>query len=480
MACGYLVLAAGCATPETPPRSQSFEPSTKQSCDVLILSVNIVDVAIGEILEPKDVCIQSTTIVGISNTATARYVARTTIFAKGLYLIPGLNDMHVHFRGGTDALDENRDLLALYLAHGITRVYDLGGDISDELRLWREQIRTGTLDGPEIKFTGPKIDGPDPWFAGSLIVETRRDAEAAIETLAQLGVDGVKIMGGTLSNAAFNRVLDVANEQQVQSIGHIPITLSATRSAERGLRGIAHSRSIVFDGVPTKDDIRAKLDANEISESQALAAFASGFDRPTMHAALARLERTGVALISTYYGDWLMAGALADDRLEMERENYRYAGPYVRNSVEAGISRDRPFAEDHQRTFERLRAHLAWALTRIEGTDILLLAGTDSGPRNSIPGSPLHRELELLAQIGLSEAYVLRAATLNPSVFFGTQGRTGLVTVGRVADLVLLSSNPLEDISSTRNIEGVIKSGEYFSKADIKTKLSELERKYAN
>ena len=471
-----LVLLVACAPPDRPPQTQ---PAVR-SCSLLLANVNVVDVLDAVIREDQDVCIDSSKITAITDNATVTFDSETVVSASGKYLIPGLHDMHVHFRGGQDSVEENRDLLTLYLAHGITGVYDMGSDISDELVSWRAAIEAGRLVGPNLYLTGPKVDGPEPWFAGSLVVERLSDAESAIDDLTELGVNGVKIMGGTLSVDAFWFVLDVAKARGLQSIAHLPLSVSAITAAERGLDGIAHSGAIVFDGVPTANEIRSRLDANEITRPEALAAFVSGFDRPTMQRVLERFEQTTTALITTYYGSWLMAGGITDDQIEWEREQYRYAGPRIRESIETGRSRDQAFAKKHQERFKWMQSHLARVLSEIEDTDILLLVGTDSGPQNRIPGRVLHRELELLMAAGLTPSYVLRAATYNPAVFLDRLDRSGEVAVGKIADLVLLSSDPLADISNTQDIEGVIKSGTFFSRADIEILMKELESKYAN
>lgn len=462
---------------DNPPEADEAVTAT---CSLLIQNVNVVDVVDSLVRENIDVCIDGTTIAALENHAVSKFEANILVSGDERFLIPGLNDMHVHFRGGEESVDENRDLLTLYLTHGITGVYDQGTDISNDLAAWRKQIREGELTGPDLYMTGPKIDGPDPWFPGSLIIETRDDAESVLEQLAALEVDGVKIMGGTLSVDAFWFALDAAVAQDLKSIAHVPPSVSATEAAERGLDAVAHLSAVAYDGASGSGEIRERLITSEISSPEAMAEFVSNFDHAIMRQALERIEKTNTALITTYYGIWLMAGGLADESTDWERAHYRYAGPLIRNSVEKGFVNGREFAQAHQQIFQALRSHLDWILSEIEKTEILLLVGSDSGPRNSIPGRVLHREMELLVSSGLSPAYVLRAATYNPAIFLGLTHRAGSVEKGRVANLVLLEANPLVEILNIERIDGVIKSGRYLSKSDIDDMLRALETKYAN
>ena len=86
-------------------------------------------------------------------------------------------------------------------------------------------------------------------------------------------------------------------------------------------------------------------------------------------------------------------------------------------------------------------------------------AGTDTPIGYAVPGYSLHSELELLVRAGLSPMEALRSATLRPAEFFGLQGEMGTIEAGRVADMVLLTGNPLEDITLTRSVEAVVTRG---------------------
>jgi imidazolonepropionase-like amidohydrolase len=100
-------------------------------------------------------------------------------------------------------------------------------------------------------------------------------------------------------------------------------------------------------------------------------------------------------------------------------------------------------------------------VARMQADSVPLLAGTDTGDPWSYPGAELHEELELLLKAGLTPAQALRTATINPAKFLDAEDSFGTVQVGKLADLVLLNANPLDDIRNTRRIEGVFLKGEW-------------------
>lgn len=103
-----------------------------------------------------------------------------------------------------------------------------------------------------------------------------------------------------------------------------------------------------------------------------------------------------------------------------------------------------------------------------------LLAGTDAGVRYALPGWSLHDELRLLVEVGLSPSEALRAATWEAARALGRVDELGTIRPGYLADLVLLSANPLEDIGNTRHIEAVVLNGRWFGRANIDAVLAEV------
>ena len=100
-------------------------------------------------------------------------------------------------------------------------------------------------------------------------------------------------------------------------------------------------------------------------------------------------------------------------------------------------------------------------------TKVQILAGTDTGDPYTIPGATLHDELALLVDSGLTPAEALRAATLAPAQLFAWEDSMGSIEKGKLADLVLLDANPLENIRNTQRISAVFARGSHFTRADL-------------
>jgi imidazolonepropionase-like amidohydrolase len=105
---------------------------------------------------------------------------------------------------------------------------------------------------------------------------------------------------------------------------------------------------------------------------------------------------------------------------------------------------------------------------KLHAANVPFLAGTDTPAGvDVIPGISLHLELQRLVAAGFTPLEALQTATLNPANFYHRRDDFGTIETGRIADLVLLESNPLENIANTRTIAGVIADGRYMSRDDL-------------
>ncbi len=114
-------------------------------------------------------------------------------------------------------------------------------------------------------------------------------------------------------------------------------------------------------------------------------------------------------------------------------------------------------------------------IRRMKGAGVEFLAGTDSILDFCFPGFSLHDELALLVEAGLTPMEALQAATCNPAKFLNMADSLGTVEKGKLADLVLLDANPLDDINNTQKIAAVVRNGKLFSQAELQKLLAEVE-----
>jgi hypothetical protein len=189
-----------------------------------IRNTSVIDVKAGVLRNNATVLIQGTRIAAVGRSNRLRIPKGATVVdGRGKFLIPGLWDMHVHFRGamnGTPALvEENEALLPIYLANGVTGVREMGGDMVDLVLRWRAETERGDRLSPRIATCGPKLNGPSPLWPGSITISTPEEGRAAVRTVKALGADFVKVYDG-LSAEALVAIVDEAKRQRLRVTGH--------------------------------------------------------------------------------------------------------------------------------------------------------------------------------------------------------------------------------------------------------------------
>jgi imidazolonepropionase-like amidohydrolase len=112
---------------------------------------------------------------------------------------------------------------------------------------------------------------------------------------------------------------------------------------------------------------------------------------------------------------------------------------------------------------------------KMNAAGVALLAGTDTTAPYVFPGSSLHEELVLLVQAGLTPMQALQAATKRPAEFLGKLQTQGTVQQGKIADLLLLDANPLEDIHNTERIRAVVLRGKLLDRSFLDELLTKEE-----
>ena len=450
--------------------------------DLVISHVSVVDVEGGRLLPEQTVAVAGGKIVRVGPAGRASYPASQQLDGTGRYLLPGLWDMHVHFRGGDSLAAANKKSLALYLAHGITTVRDAGGDLTPHLYQWRREEEAGTLAGPRIFTSGPKIDGPGATWPGSLEVTTPSQVSRALDSLQRLRVDYVKIYDSKISGPAYLETIAQAEKRGLKTTGHMPYSVTLGEAVARGLDGTEHLY-YVFKACSGKEDSLTALVRNSLTTSKPLGLFAM---LPAVYdtyspAAAQRIFR----LMASHRTAATPTLAIGKTLAELTPDNHAhdtllaYIDPKIQRTYAKRLAGARMQSAAARAFTHKLEAKFMQLVPQMQAAGVPLLAGSDSGPFNSYtyPGASLHDELALLVQAGLTPAQALRAATLNGARWLGVAGRSGSITVGKDADLILLSANPLADITNTRKIAAVVARGKVYSRADLGRLLASVKNK---
>jgi cytosine/adenosine deaminase-related metal-dependent hydrolase len=442
-------------------------PTKLEIYDVVINHVTVVDVTTGELQANRVVAISRGKITTIGPADQDSYAAKQYVNGNGRYLIPGLWDMHVHFRGGDSLIAPNKKTLALFLAHGITTVRDAGGDMTPSVLQWRQEMDAGKLPGPRIFTSGPKVDGPRAYWPGSLEVESPAQIRKALDSLQRLRVDYVKIYDSKISGAAYLETIRQAQRRGLKTTGHMPYTVTLGEAVKRGLDATEHLY-YVFKACSGKEDSLTALVRSSLNTPNPLGLFAvlpAVYDTYSPVAAADIFElmaKHRTAVVPTLYIQKTLAELPENDHND---DTLRaYVDPMIQATYARRLASARQQSPTAQAFSDKLNTKLVSLVPLMQKAGVTILAGSDSGPFNSFvyPGDSLQEELALLVQAGLTPLQALQAATINGAKFMGAGARSGTIALGKDADLVLLTGNPLQNIGNIKKIDAVISRGKAY------------------
>ncbi|HEX3821646.1 MAG TPA: amidohydrolase family protein [Candidatus Sulfotelmatobacter sp.] len=430
-----------------------------------IVNVTVIDVAEGRARPFRNVIVRDGKIEENRDTLIKGKLPGVRINGTGKFLIPGLWDMHVHTIFGDWFPKAKEVTLPLFIANGITGVRDMGSEL-ETLQQWRKEISAGTLIGPRMVMSGPMLDGPQPRFPSSIAIKTPEDGRRAVNDLKKRGADFIKLQSLIPRDAVF-AIADEAKKQGITFVGHVPDSVRASEASNAGQKSFEHLIGI-FEGASPLEDEFIK---GQKSESK----FLSTYD-PARAAKLFELLAKNQTwqcptLVWERGGNLIELTDYHDPRAKYVPASWKN-GTWKRFTDE--IMHD--FNTDDPTTRRKFVAKELEVVNAMHKAGVPFLAGTDTPPGVYIfPGFSLHEELQRFAAAGFSPLEALRTATLNPAKFLGREDELGTIEKGKLADMVLLDANPLDDIRNTQRIAAVIANGHYFSRADLDKMLAGVE-----
>ena len=452
-----------------------------EQADLIIRQATVVDVEHARTQPNQSVVVRGADIVAVGEdkTIARQWRAPRQVNAKGRYLIPGLWDMHVHFGGGPELIEENKALLPLYIAHGITTIRDASGDLPAQVLQWRGQIREGSLMGPQLFTSGAKIEGVKPVWKGTIEVGNQADLDAAFVRLKEDKVDFVKITDSTLSPDLFLAAVRGARANGLRASGHIPMALTVQQAVDAGISSIEHLDYAYKAGVKNEAEIAAAFADKRIDRAEANRQLDAGFDPATAMAAYRGFAAKGVYVTPTLNGGRILDFLDQDDHAN---DPYlAYIGPKLRATYAWRVERAAKATPAQIEARHREYHQVAAVLPMLQQAGVTIMAGTDAGFLNAFnyPGIGLHDELSLFVKEGLSPAQALSAATRAGPSWFGMLDRYGGIAAGKAADMVLLDANPLQDITATRRIDAVLLRGQVYDRKALDGLLQQTRAKVA-
>jgi len=426
------------------------------------------EVASGQMVPFGAIVIEGDRIKAITSAAEAFTAppGAQEIDARGKFLIPGLIDAHVHLVHILRNLQITADeLLPLFLANGVTTLRDVGDEVGTQRRL-ADLAETHPESAPRIFLGSPLVDANPPYHPFiSLPITDPAKVPAFVEEMSGLGVQTFKIYVGT-GRPVGQAVIREAHRRGKWVTAHLAWGYSAQDAAADGIDSIEHIGSILEFMLPPGTPRwpppveRSRIPADELAalERRILEIKARlDLTAPRVTELLAALVRHKVAVSPTLvvYRNWMLLRDTPEVLLhpDLQQIPARLRDGWLLSAKAAKM--DPPTQDLRRRQFAKLQE-----LTRqLYRAGVELLVGTDTPVQFCPPGFAMHQELELLVQSGLTPAAALTAATRHNARTLDQAEQLGQLAVGRLADLVILAANPIEDIRNTRSIFRVIRSG---------------------
>ena len=445
----------------------SAQPNGGAGKALALTNLTVVDVRTGALLRAQTVLLENGRISAVGKSSEVKIPAKAQrVDGNGLFVIPGLWDMHVHLVFG-DWFPQGQEIsLPLFVANGVTGVRDMGSDL-EAVQAWRKEIREGKLIGPRIYTSGPMLDGPKPRFPSSVPISTAEDGRRAVDDLKKRGADFIKLQSLIPREGAL-AIADEARKQRIAFEGHVPDAMKASEMSEAGMKSFEHLIGIFEGSSPAEEEF--------LKGSKTEGKFLATYEP-------ARAEKLAELLAKNHTWQcptlvWERGGNLVDatDYAADGRAKYVPAAwaavtwKRFRDEITSG------YGNDDLATRKRFIAKELEVVGMMKAKGVEFLAGTDTPAGVHVfPGFSLHEELERFVAAGFSPLQALQTATLNPERFWGEEARFGAVETGKTADLLLLRANPLEDIRNTQKIAAVVINGRYISRTQLDEMLAAVK-----
>ena len=368
----------------------------------------------------------------------------TTVPLEERWIIPGLIDGHAHAGEST---------VARYLSYGVTSVRHVGGNL-ERLTTLATQIAMDSAPGPRLYIAGETLTGPPPVWPGQVELRMPADAAPAVARLATAKVSQIKLYTHT-TRELIEAVVQAARTHNIPVTAHLGY-VDAVTAAKLGVNALEHLSGVVESTV-----------RDPAPYYRAHATFPNGWmtflrgwatlDSASLERTADSLAKTGVTLVPTLVQSETYARVL----------DSTYASSLDLSAVTAAeqaewnlpdLVRRYGITRDDMEVLAQSRRWQDFFIRRFTALGGKVVAGSDSPNQLLAPGASLHEELALLVRTGMTPAEALHSATAGAAALLRADS-IGVLKAGAVADFVVLSASPFEDIRNTRQVESIIARG---------------------
>jgi imidazolonepropionase-like amidohydrolase len=431
---------------------------SRQPKPLVFTHVTVIDTATASTQEDLTVVIVGDHIADVGKAAEIKVPSSTQVVdCRGKFLMPGLWDMHVHtFTHGPNPSSTQTWFFPLFIANGVTGVRDMWTTANDfpQVIQWRKGLADGSLLVPRYGAVGWVVDGPIPTGihgANPDMVTTPQEAREFVRRVHAAGLDFIKVYDH-LSRETYFAIADESKKTGIPFAGHLPFAVKAAEASDAGQRSVEHLFGIDFGCSSREDELQTFVMQGKTWGPEQRKEMLDTFDRMKCELLLEKLARNETWQVPTLGVS--VPRVASDPRTK-----------YIPLSLRAPTQPERPTPAGGPETPTRnYRSNLVAMMNK---AGVPLLAGTDVSKLSLFPGFSLQDQLVIFVRAGLTPGEALKTATYNPAKFLGMLDRLGTVEKGKLADLVLLDANPLEDIHNTQKIRAVVLNGRYLDRVAL-------------
>jgi len=407
------------------------------------------DVERGALVANEGITIRADRIIGLGRPEDSAGV-RFVDIDEDHVVLPGFFDLHAHYAVdlfGGGRVDETTVNPLLFLANGVTTTFPAGEVDPERMHALRAAIESGQQAGPRLLNSGPYFGR---WRRGWDDARSPASVAAEVDAWSERGVRHFKAKG--IGAAHLEALIDAAHEHGATVTGHLG----------SGYRGSVNPRDAIELGI---DRIEHFLGGDALPASRSAYASLAELDTETPEfRAIARLFIDRGVYFDATMSAYGYFGAQDPEVFTPFTDEQRFFTPFVRAHVAKQPAR--AAMEIMERVYRVKRKSLL--AFHDAGGAHLITVGTDHPSWGQyLAAFGYHRELHCLVLAGLTPAAALRCATINGARALGHAGDSGSITVGKLADLVVIAGDPLEDIRATREVLTVVRAGVAHDASDL-------------
>jgi imidazolonepropionase-like amidohydrolase len=314
------------------------------------------------------------------------------------------------------------------------------------------------LLSPRIYVSSPSLNGNS--------VKTKEEAVEKVTQYQKDGYDFLKIHPG-IQRDVFDQAVETANKVGITFAGHVPVDVGVRHALESNYASIDHVDGFLEGLVPTSANVKA--DENGFFGY----AFTPLADTTNIDelVALAKKHKVWIVPTQSLFERWF-APITADELLDQPEMKYMPKSTLAKwKTTKETSMHDESFSETQWQQFDDIRKQL---IKKLQDNGHGILLGSDAPQLFNVPGFSIQHEVKGMQNAGLTSLEIIQSGTINPAKYFDALDEFGQVKEGLSADLIILDSNPLENLAALQQIEGVVVKGKWLSKQAIEEKLNSI------